>query len=66
MPSPRRSVPPSKSMLKTPDTCADCRFYVKADTDKGTCHRLPPVPLLSEPFGVFPAVYGTEWCGEFK
>lgn len=44
--------------------CANCAHY-QAET--ATCHRNPPVPMLTEEgvFWGFPEADPDDWCGEF-
>jgi hypothetical protein len=52
--------------------CDSCQFWVKPGEEVGvtqprvgefgTCHRLPPMGMLSG----FPATKPTDWCGQFK
>lgn len=40
--------------------CSNCLFF-----SDGFCHRYPPQSVTHGP-GMFPRVYDTSFCGEFK
>jgi hypothetical protein len=62
-------------MAAAPTSCALCHFWEPesagdrhqaADTDLGTCHRVPPIPnAQTSEAAVWPLTQAADWCGEF-
>lgn len=50
--------------IKIPEMCVNCKYY-SADNQ---CRRYPPVVVVWDdvPATVWPDIYSTNWCGEFK
>lgn len=43
------------------ESCETCRYQVKQ-----TCRRYPPTPVKPYNTGVWPFIYFTDFCGEYK
>lgn len=59
----------------TYSACSRCRFFLEVESPKltGECRYNPPEAALSyqgrhdeHQLGVWPRVFGRDWCGEFE
>jgi hypothetical protein len=48
------------------ESCESCIFYKSIYKGDGFCRRYPPKSRVYDDGGVFPIVYPSDWCGEYK
>ncbi|HEY2357969.1 MAG TPA: right-handed parallel beta-helix repeat-containing protein [Phenylobacterium sp.] len=59
----RKEHPAGGAPAPTTQACVACMYYLAVDSSGGLCRRFPPDH--SQPWGSWPAVKTTDWCGEF-